>query len=55
MGRPVIGEPKIHDIKVRLGDTTHNKLLEYCKENNITKAEAIRRAIDLLLEQTKRE
>ncbi len=48
-GRPVIGEPKTNDIKVRLDNTTHEALLQYSKENNITKAEAIRRAIKLLL------
>lgn len=44
-GRPVVGEPKTNDVKVRLDDTTHQKLLQYCEENNITKAEAIRQAI----------
>ena len=51
-GRPVIGEPKNNDIKVRLDDTTHKLLLEYCKKNNITKAEAIRKGINLLLAKT---
>ena len=50
-GRPVIGEPKTNDVKVRLDDTTHQKLLQYCEQNSITKAEAIRRAINLLLSQ----
>ena len=44
-GRPVVGEPKTNDVKVRLDNTTHQKLLEYCKDNNITKAEVIRKAI----------
>lgn len=48
-GRPVIGEPKTNDVKVRLDDTTHKALLQYSKEHNITKAEAIRRGIQLLL------
>lgn len=48
-GRPVIGERKSNDIKVRLDDTTHTKLLKYCEKNNITKAEAIRQGIHLLL------
>lgn len=50
-GRPVIGEPKTNDVKVRLDDSTHQKLLEYSKENNLTKAEVIRKAIKLLLGQ----
>lgn len=44
-GRPVVGEPKTNDVKVRLDDTTHQKLLEYCEDNKTTKAEVIREAI----------
>lgn len=50
-GRPVVGEAKTNDVKVRLDDTTHNKLLKYCEEHQITKAEAIRQGINLLLSQ----
>lgn len=48
-GRPVIGEPKTNDVKVRLDNATHQKLLQYCKDNNLTKAEAIRMAIKQFL------
>jgi len=41
MGRPVIGSPKTNDIKVRIDNETLEKLLKYCKEKGITKAEAI--------------
>ncbi len=51
MGRPVDGSPKTNDIKVRIDDETLEKLLEYCKEHNITKAEAIRQGIHLLLKK----
>lgn len=51
MGRPVVGNPKTNDIKVRIDDETLVKLLKYCKENNITKAEAIRQGIHLLLKK----
>jgi predicted DNA-binding protein len=50
-GRPVVGNPKVNDIKVRLDDETHEKLLEYCKENGITKAEAIRKGLHMLLKK----
>lgn len=50
-GRPIVGSPKTNDIKVRIDDETLVKLLEYCKEHNITKAEAIRQGIYLLLKQ----
>lgn len=49
MGRPVIGSPKVVDIKVRIDKETNEKLLKYCEEQGITRAEAIRQAIfDLL-------
>lgn len=51
LGRPVSSNPKNNDIKVRLDNETHNKLLEYCKKNGITKAEAIRQGIKILLEK----
>ena len=51
LGRPVIGNPKTNDVKVRLDDETHNKLLKYCEEKGITKAEAIRQGIHLLLKK----
>ena len=49
MGRPKSEKPKNNDVKVRLDDDTHRLLLNYCKENSITKAEAIRQGIHLLL------
>lgn len=52
---PRTGRPtdcrKDHDVKVRIDDDTHKKLLEYCIEHGITKAEAIRQGIHLVLQQ----
>lgn len=49
---PRTGRPtdcrKDHDVKVRIDDDTHKRLLEYCKEHGITKAEAIRQGIYLV-------
>ena len=53
MGRPKADTPKNNDVKVRLDDSTHAKLLSYCKENGLTKAEAIRKGIELLLSESK--
>ena len=49
MGRPLIGERKEHDTKVRLDETTHDKLIKYCKASGDTKAEAIRQALNQFL------
>ncbi len=50
-GRPKVDNPKSNDLKVRLDGITYEKLLQYCKEHNMTKAEAIRKGIHLLLEK----
>lgn len=48
-GRPKANNPKNNDIKVRLDDVTHEKLLKYCEKHRISKAEAVRQGIDLVL------
>ena len=48
-GRPKAENPKSNDLKVRIDDDTMKKLDIYCLENKITRAEAIRRGIHLLL------
>lgn len=49
-GRPTDSR-KDHDVKVRIDDETHKKLLQYCDEYGITKAEAIRQGIYLVLQK----
>lgn len=51
MGRPISNNPKKNDIKVRVDDKTHERLLKYCEDNKISKAEAIRKAINELLDK----
>ena len=48
---PISNNPKINDIKVRVDNETHDKLLQYCEKNGVSKAEAIRKAINELLEK----
>lgn len=52
-GRPKSEKPKNNDVKVRLDDETHIKLLNYCEKHHITKAEAIRKGIYLVLQEKK--
>lgn len=52
IGRPVGDDgKKEHDVKVRFDDKTHNELLDYCSKNSLTKSEAIRKGVDLLLKK----
>ena len=52
-GRPKAENPKDIDVKVRFDRELNDKLLKYCEENNITRAEAIRQGVHLLLEKKK--
>lgn len=52
-GRPKVENPKRNDVKVRLDDETSKRLDEYCAEHGVTRAEAIRKGIHLLLAQKK--
>ena len=49
VGRPKSDNPKSNDIKVRIDNENYHELLKYCEQNKITKAEAIRKGIYLLL------
>ena len=53
MGRPKAENTKNNDVKVRLDDETNTKLKSYCIEHDITRAEAIRKGIHLLLAEKK--
>lgn len=48
-GRPKIENPKEFDVKVRFDKDTHDRIIKYSKENHITKADTIRRGVNLLL------
>lgn len=48
-GRPKVENPKAARLAVRLDVETVSRLEQYCKEHCITKGEAIRQGIHLLL------
>lgn len=48
-GRPIIGGKKDIDVKVRFDKETHDQLLQYCEENKVTRTEAIRKSVKLLV------
>lgn len=51
LGRPIVGSLKNIDIKVRIDEETNQKLLAYCEERGLKRAEAIRQAILNLFEK----
>ncbi len=52
-GRPKADNPKGINLTIRLDSETERLLRQHCEENKITKGEAIRRGIHLLLAQKK--
>nr|DAU99918.1 MAG TPA: Alginate and motility regulator [Caudoviricetes sp.] len=52
-GRPKVDNPKRIKYSIRIDEKTEQRLLLYCLKNNITKGEAIRQGIHLLLEDKK--
>lgn len=50
-GRPKAENPKQARFSIRLDAETERKLQEYCEKHNISKGEAIRQGIHLLLSQ----
>lgn len=53
IGRPVIGEAKSIDLKVRIDKTMNSKLVKYAEKHGVTKAEAVRQCITYTLENKK--
>lgn len=52
-GRPKVENPKDVRFSIRLDAETDRRLDEYCEQHNITRAEAIRNGIHLLLGKKK--
>lgn len=53
IGRPKAKNPKNVDVKVRFDEKTNEKILGYCKRNNITRTEMLRNGVELLLRTEK--
>lgn len=50
-GRPKAENPKAIRYSIRLDEDTERRLREYCEAHSITKGEAIRKGIHMLLNQ----
>lgn len=48
-GRPKVPNPKSVEVKVRFDEKQNSDLLSYCKKHDITRTEAIRRGVELLI------
>ena len=52
-GRPKVDNPKVIKYSIRIDSETENRLVKYCEKKHITKGEAIRRGINLLIDTNK--
>lgn len=52
-GRPKVDNPKGINLTIRIDPETEQRLQDYCQKNNISRGEAIRQGIHLLLETKK--
>jgi len=50
-GRPKVDNPKEFSLKIRFDKELNERLTVFCEKNGITKAEAARKGILLLLEE----
>lgn len=54
-GRPKAKQPKTIEVKARIDEETNRKLVDYCKENDTSRTDVVRKGIDLVLGETKKE
>ena len=48
-GRPKVDKPKGVNLTIRLDEETAKRLAEYCAQHNISRGEAVRCGVQLLL------
>lgn len=53
IGRPKVDDPISKNLTIRLDSETLNRLNAYCEKHMITRGQAIRQGIHLLLERDK--
>lgn len=54
-GRPKAENPKTIEIKARIDAETNKRLVDYCEKNSTNKTEVVRKGIDMVLGETKKE
>ena len=54
MGRPKAENPLTIEVKARIDKETNEKLIRYCKDNNMTRTDVVREGIKLVIEKEKK-
>lgn len=50
-GRPKVDLPKTIEVKARIDEETNKKLMDYCKKNNTTKTQVVRKGIEMVIKK----
>lgn len=53
-GRPKAKKPLTIEVKARIDIETNEKLIKYCKDNNVTRTDVVRKGIKLIIESNKK-
>ena len=53
MGRPKAENPLTIEVKARIDKETNEKLVKYCRDNNMTRTEVVREGIKRVIENKK--
>ncbi len=53
MGRPVIGEPSLHRVTIRLTEKEYQRLKTYAETSNQTMTQAVKQGIELIYQSRK--
>lgn len=48
-GRPKVKNPLSVEVKARISVETNNRLIEYCKNNNVTRTEVVRMGVEKII------
>ena len=52
-GRPKLDKPKTIEVKARIDEEINNRLKEYCRKNNMTRTEVVRKGLEMVLREEK--
>lgn len=49
IGRPKVEKPKTIEVKARIDEDTNKRLVEYCKENQVSRTDVVRMGIEKVM------
>lgn len=52
-GRPKLDKPKTIEVKARIDEEMNNRLKKYCRKNNMTRTEVVRKGLEMVLREEK--